>query len=105
MDNRKDDIGLGEQEEEIPQHQIDISTIYYQVSTEPVPGSSKLASTLPANEKKSQEKLLEHTEEVQEPSLEQIYIVRSLGNMLTWGEYKIPKIMDEVTDMQSISYV
>jgi hypothetical protein len=46
----------------------------------------------------------EHMEEVQEPSLEQIYTVGSLGNMLTWGDQQIPEPMDEVVDIQAISY-
>jgi hypothetical protein len=43
-------------------------------------------------------------EEVQEPSLEQIYTIGSLGNMLTWGDQQIPKPMDEVVDIHAISY-
>jgi hypothetical protein len=42
-----------EQEEEIPQQEIDISTSDYQVSTEPAPGSSILASTLPPDEQQN----------------------------------------------------
>jgi hypothetical protein len=45
-----------------------------------------------------------HIEEVQEPSLEQIYTVGSLGNTLTWGEQQIPEPVDEVVDIQAISY-
>jgi hypothetical protein len=46
----------------------------------------------------------EHMKEVQEPSLEHIYTVGSLGNMLTWGDQQIPEPMDEVVDIQAISY-
>jgi len=46
----------------------------------------------------------EHREEVQEPSLEKIYTIRSLGNILTWGDQQIPKPMDEVADIHAISY-
>jgi hypothetical protein len=46
----------------------------------------------------------EHLEEVQEHSLEQIYIVGSLGNMLTWGDQQIPEPMDEVSYIHAISY-
>jgi hypothetical protein len=47
---------------------------------------------------------LGHVEEVQEPILEQIYIVGSLGNNLTWGEQQIPEPIDEVIDIQAIAY-
>jgi hypothetical protein len=43
-------------------------------------------------------------EEVQEPSLEQIYTIESLGNMLTWGDQQIPEPMDEVADIHAIAY-
>jgi hypothetical protein len=43
-------------------------------------------------------------EEVQEPSLQQIYTVESMGNMLTWGEQQILEPMDEFTNIQAISY-
>jgi hypothetical protein len=46
MDNSRDELGSGEQEEEIPQQEIDISTVDYQVSTEPAPDSSVLARYL-----------------------------------------------------------
>jgi hypothetical protein len=48
--------------------------------------------------------LQEHREEVQEPSLEQIYTIGSLGNMLTWGDQQIPEPMDEVADIHAIAY-
>jgi hypothetical protein len=43
-------------------------------------------------------------EEVQEPSLEQIYTIGSLGNMLTWGDQQIPEPVDEVVDIHAITY-
>ena len=43
-------------------------------------------------------------EEVQETSLEQIYTIGSLGNMLTWGDHQILKPVDEVTDIHAIAY-
>jgi hypothetical protein len=43
-------------------------------------------------------------EEVQEPSLEQIYTIGSLGNTLTWGEQQILEPIDEVSDIQAITY-
>jgi hypothetical protein len=45
-----------------------------------------------------------HTREFQEPNLEQIYTIGSLGNNLTWGEQQIPKLVDEFTDIQAITY-
>jgi hypothetical protein len=51
MDSSRDELGLGEQEEEIPQQEIDISTDDYQVGTEPSPDSSVLVGTLPSDEK------------------------------------------------------
>jgi hypothetical protein len=63
-----------------------------------------LASTLPLDEKQPEAQLLGHTEEVQEPSLEHIYTVESLGNTLTWGEKQIPEPVDEVIDIQAIAY-
>jgi hypothetical protein len=41
---------------------------------------------------------------VQEPSLEQIYTVESQGNTLTWGEQPILEPVDEVIDIQAITY-
>jgi hypothetical protein len=104
MDNSRDELGSGEQEEEIPQQEIDISTVDYQVSTEPAPDSSVLASTLPPDEKQPEVEPSGHIEEVQEPNLEQIYTVGSLGNTLTWGEQQIPEPVDEVVDIQEITY-
>jgi hypothetical protein len=104
VDISKDELGLGEQEEEVPQQEIDISTTDYQVSTKPSPDASILASTLPLDEKQPKAKISEHMEEVQEPILEQIYTTRILGNMFTWGEKQIPELMDEVVDIQAISY-
>jgi hypothetical protein len=63
-----------------------------------------LADTLPPNEQQPEAKILEHTEEVQEPSLEHVYTVGSLGNTLTWGEQQIPEPVDEVVDKQAIAY-
>jgi hypothetical protein len=45
-----------------------------------------------------------HRDEVQEPSLEQVYTIRSLGNTLTWGDQRIPEPVDEVSDIQAIAY-
>jgi hypothetical protein len=62
VDNPKDELGSGEQEGGIPQQEIAISTDDYQASTEHVPDSSILASTLPPNEKQPKAKLSRHTE-------------------------------------------
>ena len=43
-------------------------------------------------------------EEVQEPSLEQIYTIGSLGNTITWGDQQIPETVDEFTDIHAIAY-
>jgi hypothetical protein len=104
VDIPKEELGSGEQEEEVPQQEIDISTADYQVSTKPSPDASILAGTLPLDEKQPEAEISEHMEEVQEPNLEQIYTAGSLGNMFTWGEKQIPKLVDEVVDIQAISY-
>jgi hypothetical protein len=104
VDISKDELGLGEQEEGVPQQEIDISTTDYQVSTKSSPDASILASNLPLDEKQPEDKISKHMEEVQEPILEQIYTTGSLGNMFTWGEKQIPGLVDEVVDIQAISY-
>jgi hypothetical protein len=63
-----------------------------------------LVGTLPPDEGQPEAEPLGHTKEVQEPSLKQIYTTESLGNTLTWGEKKIYETVDEVTDIQAISY-
>jgi hypothetical protein len=70
VDIPKVDLGSGEQEEEVPQQEIDISIVDYQVSTEPTPDASISASTLPPNEQQPKVEPSEHTKEVQEPNLE-----------------------------------
>jgi hypothetical protein len=45
-----------------------------------------------------------HNEEFQEPNIEQVYTIDSLGNMLTWGDRQIPEPVDEVADIYAISY-
>jgi hypothetical protein len=62
-DSPTNEPGLGEQKEEAPQQEIGISTVNYEKQIEVRP--------------------LRHMGEVQEPSLEQIYTIKSLGNMLT----------------------
>jgi hypothetical protein len=104
MDNSRDELGSGGQKEEVPQQEIDTSTTDYQVSTEPIPGSSILVDTSPVDEQQMEVEPSEHMKEVQEPILEQIHTVGSLGNTLTWGEQQIPEPVDEVTDIQAIAY-
>jgi hypothetical protein len=104
VDILKDELGLGKQEEEVPQQEIDISAIDYQVSIKPSPDASISIGTLPPDEKQLEAKSLENMKEVQEPILEQIYTVGSLGIMLTWGDKQIPEPVDEVGDIQDISY-
>jgi hypothetical protein len=104
VDIPKDERGSGEQEEEIPQQETDISTTNYQVSTEPTPDASISNDTLPTDEKQPEAEISEHTEEVQEPNLEHIYIIGSLRNTLTWVEKQIPEPVDEVAEIQSITY-
>jgi hypothetical protein len=36
--------------------------------------------------------------------IEHLYTTRSLGNTLTWGDQQIPEPVDEVIDIQAISY-
>jgi hypothetical protein len=104
MDSFTDELGLGEQKEEPLQQEINISTTDYQVSTGPTPDASVSTSTQPPDEQKPEAKTLEHMEEVQEPSLEHIYNVDSLGNMLTWRDQQIPEPVDEFFDIHAISY-
>jgi hypothetical protein len=95
---------VGEQEEEIPQHEIDISTDDHQVSTKHAPDSSVLVGDLPPDKKQQEVGPSGHTEEMQEPNLEQIYTVGSQENTLTWGEQSILEPIDEVVNIQSIAY-
>jgi hypothetical protein len=104
VDCSEDKLGSSEQQQEVPQQEINISTTNYQLSTEPAPDASISADTLRHDEQQLEAKPSEHMEEVQEPILEQIYIVGSLGNMLTWGDQQIVEPVDEVVDIQAISY-
>jgi hypothetical protein len=92
VDSLKDDLGLGEQKEEVQHQEIDISTVDYQVSTKLAPNASISVCTLPFDEKKPEAGPSEHTKEVQEPSPEHIYTARILGNMLNWGDQQIPNL-------------
>jgi hypothetical protein len=104
MDISRDEMGSGGQKKEVPQQEIDTLTTDYQVSTKPTLGASVLADTSPDDEKQMKTEPSGHMEEVQEPILEQVHTVESLGNTLTWGEQQIPEPVDEVVDIQSIAY-
>jgi hypothetical protein len=103
-DSLRDEPGSGEQKEESPQQEIDISTADFQVSTEPTLDASISTGTQPPNEKQIEVGTSEHREKVQEPCLEQIYTIESLGNMITWGDEQIPEPVDEVIDIHAIIY-
>jgi hypothetical protein len=90
MDSSRDELGSGGQKEEIPQQEIDTSTTDYQVSTEPIPDSSILVDTSPADEKQMEVEPSGHMEEVQEPILEQIHTVREPGKHSNLGRTTNP---------------
>jgi hypothetical protein len=99
-----DEPGSSEQKEEAPQQEMDISMTDYQVSIEPTPNTSISIDNQPLDVKQIEAGHLEHMEEVQEPSLEQIYTIGRLGNMLIWGDQQIPKLVDEVSYIHAIYY-
>jgi hypothetical protein len=103
-DSPKDEPGSGEQKEEAPQQEINVSMTDDQVSTEPTPDASISIGTQLPDERQTEVGPSEHREEVQEPSLEQVYTIGSLGNTLTWGDQQIPEPMDEVADIHAIAY-
>jgi hypothetical protein len=103
-DSSRDELGPGCQKEEVQQQDIDTSTTDYQISIEPTPGSSILVDTSSSDEQQTKFEPLEHMKEVQEPILEQMHTVGSLGNTLTWGEQQILELFDEVADIQAIAY-
>jgi hypothetical protein len=84
--------------------EIDISTTDYQVSTETTHDASISTCTQPPDDQQTEARPSEHMEEVQKPSLEQIYTIRSLKNILTWGDQQIPEPMDEVVDIHAITF-
>jgi hypothetical protein len=89
----------------LQQPEIDTSTVDHQVSIEPITVSSILVDTSPVDEHQMEVEPLEHMEEVKQvPVLEKIHTTGSLGNTLTWGEQQIPEPIDEVVDIQVISY-
>jgi hypothetical protein len=88
MDSLRDDLGSSEREE-IPQQEINISIVDYQASTEPASDSSVLASILPPDEQQLEAEPSGHTEEVQEPDLEQIYII-DVKILCNCKEYSYP---------------
>jgi len=74
------------------------------VSHESVPDVSILPITQISDEQQGEAGPTRHNEEVQEPNIEQIYTIGSLGNKLTWGNQQIPDLVDKVADIYVISY-
>jgi hypothetical protein len=75
-----------------------------QVSIESIPDASISIDTQTPDERQTEAGPSEHNKEVQEPNLEQVYTIRSLGNTLTWGDQQIPEPVDEVADIHAIAY-
>jgi hypothetical protein len=65
MDSPMDEPGSGEQKEEVPQQEINISTVDYQVSTKPTPDASISIDTQPLDEKQLEVEPSEHMEDYQ----------------------------------------
>jgi hypothetical protein len=42
--------------------------------------------------------------ELREPAMEHLYTTGILGNTLSWGDQQIPEPVDEIVDIQEISY-
>ena len=108
-DNSKNNLGAGEQEEEMQQPEIDISTTELLANVDPSPTSLARKKTSSADEDQQKEKSPEHTgtsptKELKEPAMEYLYTVRSLVSTLSWGDQQIPEPVDEVVDIQEISY-
>jgi hypothetical protein len=82
VDSSKDEPGLIEKNEEAPHQEIDVSMNEDQVSTEPTLDASISIGTQLPDERQTKDGPLEHREEVQEPSLEHVYTIGSLGNTL-----------------------
>jgi hypothetical protein len=61
---------LGQQKEEVPQQEIDISTSSYEVNTESIPDASISIGTQPPDDKQMEVGPSKHMEEFQEPNLE-----------------------------------
>jgi hypothetical protein len=93
-----------EPKEGAPQQEIDISMVDEQVSIESIPDTSISIGTQTPDERQTEAGPSEHNEEVQEPNLEQVYTIESLGNTLTWGDQQIPEPVDEVADIHAIAY-
>jgi hypothetical protein len=90
--------------DEPPQKEIDSSTADEQVSNESIPDTSILPNIQIPDERQVEVGSTRQSEEVREPTLEQIYTAGSLGNNLTWGDQQIPEPVDEVADIYAISY-
>jgi hypothetical protein len=75
-----------------------------QVSYKFVPNVAILLNTQTLDKQQVEVEYSRHSEEVQEPNLEQVYTIGSLGNILTWGDQQIPELVDKVPDIYVISY-
>jgi hypothetical protein len=64
----RDELGSGDQKKKFHSNEINISTVDYQVSTEPTLGSSVLADTLPADEKQLEAEPSRHYKRFRNPS-------------------------------------
>jgi hypothetical protein len=72
----KDYLRSNEPKEGAPQQKIGISMTDDQVSTEPTPDTSISIDTQTLDERQIEDGPSKHKDEVQEPSLEQVYTIR-----------------------------
>jgi hypothetical protein len=90
-DNSKNDLGVGEQEEEIHQLEIDISMNEPPTNVNPLPTYPSRTKTPPSDEYQKEAKSPEHTKvspakELREPAMDHLYTTGSLGCTLSWGD-------------------
>jgi hypothetical protein len=102
--NLKDKPELNEPNKESLRKEISSFVTNKQVSYKFVPNVTILLNTQTPDERQVEVKSSRHTEEVQEPDLEQVYTIGSLGNILTWGDQQIPELVDKVAYIYAISY-
>lgn len=103
-DTSKDEPGSYKPKEEAPKKETDASMTNEQVSAEPIPDASISISTQTPHERQIEAEPSEHNEEVQEPNIEQVYTIKSLGNTLTRGDKQILEPVDEVADIHATDY-
>jgi len=80
------------------------STVDGQVSNKYVPDISISPNIQIPDERQIEVEPTRQNDEVQEPTLEHVYTVGSMGESLTWGDQQIPESVDEVADIYAISY-